>query len=105
MMWSRKASGAGTHELIGRWSTSSVVNALSVVYSRIFFVYSALSVTLQAPCFCGAAKEKELKKNKQRTAIASRFMMVGSPGNFGPRLCRMNGGNVEPGRQYNYSAT
>jgi hypothetical protein len=49
MMWCRKLSGAGTQELKGKWSTSSVEKTGSVVNSLIFLVYSAWSVILHGP--------------------------------------------------------
>src|SRR5271156_2805789 len=43
-MWCSAASGDGTQELAGKWSTSSVMKNFSVVNSWILFAYSALSL-------------------------------------------------------------
>src|SRR5258708_10771090 len=79
-MWCKNASGEGTHELEGRWSTSSVIKNGSVVYSLIFLPYSVWSLRvhlLDCPRLLPAKRHKERRMPRRPC-----FMVNTSPGGF-----------------------
>src|ERR1700759_4920181 len=77
-MWCKNASGAGTHELSGRWSTSSVEKNVSVVNSLIFLLYSVWSLNVHGAGDCAkpvAAKETIRTKHVTRRFISGHLII------------------------------
>ena len=95
----RYASGELTTTIAGGRPVRCV-NALSVVYSRISRVLDVVGDSAGAAAWAEIAAKVE-----QRTASRSRFMMVWLTGKFRGHDYAADGRNVEPGKQYNYSAT
>src|SRR5215831_18794422 len=84
-MWCRNASGAGTQELNGRWSTSSVMKYGSVVFSLICLLYSVCSLKVHF----WASRLLAAKTQSKTMVITTRFMalpqgMFSKAGNYIP---------------------